>query len=219
MKIHYIHKLISEGEHEQLDFKFEIADSRKIARTFSAFANTAGGRLLIGVKDNGSIAGVRTEEEKFMAEAAADMYCKPPVSYSVKEWNVEGKKVLEIVITRGDHKPYFAMNDRESWQAYIRLHDRNIVANKVIVRSWQRKAKPEGTYINYGPNEKLLLEFLEKNEFITLSKLVRIAGISNRMAQNILINFLALDILEPVITETQVLYRLSAGFKNSESQR
>ena len=48
----YIHALIAEGEHQQQDFKFEISDARKIAKTLSAFANTDGGRLLIGVKDN-----------------------------------------------------------------------------------------------------------------------------------------------------------------------
>ena len=69
----YIHALIAEGEHQQQDFKFEISDARKIAKTLSAFANTDGGRLLIGVKDNGRIAGVRSEEEKYMIEAAAQL--------------------------------------------------------------------------------------------------------------------------------------------------
>ena len=69
----YIRALISEGEHVRQDFKFEISDSRKIARSLSAFANTEGGRLLIGVKDNGRIAGVRSEEEMYMVEAAAQV--------------------------------------------------------------------------------------------------------------------------------------------------
>lgn len=67
----YIHALIAQGEHQQQDFKFEISDICKIAKTLSAFANTDGGRLLIGVKDNGKIAGVRSEEEQYMIEAAA----------------------------------------------------------------------------------------------------------------------------------------------------
>jgi predicted HTH transcriptional regulator len=54
----YIKNLIKQGEHQQLDFKFEITDSKKIARSLVAFANTDGGKLLIGVKDNGAIAGV-----------------------------------------------------------------------------------------------------------------------------------------------------------------
>jgi len=42
----HIHRLIAEGEHQRLDFKFEISDARKIARTLVAFANTDGGRIL-----------------------------------------------------------------------------------------------------------------------------------------------------------------------------
>ena len=72
----YIYKLIEEGEHQQQDFKFEISDARKIAKSLSAFSNTDGGRLLIGVKDNGKIAGVRSEEEIYMIEAAAKLYCQ-----------------------------------------------------------------------------------------------------------------------------------------------
>lgn len=46
----YIQQLITEGEHVHQDFKFAISDARKIAKSLSAFANTGGGRLLIGVK-------------------------------------------------------------------------------------------------------------------------------------------------------------------------
>ena len=69
----YIHALRVEGEHQQQDFKFEISDARKIAKTLSAFANTDGGRLLIGVKDNGKIAGVRSEEEVVLIEAGTTL--------------------------------------------------------------------------------------------------------------------------------------------------
>ena len=67
----YIASLIEEGEHEHQDFKFAVSDARKIARSLSAFANNDGGRLLIGVKDNGAIAGVRNEEDIFVLRAAS----------------------------------------------------------------------------------------------------------------------------------------------------
>ena len=76
----YIQQLVAEGEHIHQDFKFEISDARKIARSLSAFANTEGGRLLVGIKDNGKIAGIRSEEEIYMIEAAAEMYCQPPMN-------------------------------------------------------------------------------------------------------------------------------------------
>lgn len=212
MKAHYINKLISQREHQQLDFKFEISDSRKIAKTFVAFANTDGGKLLIGVKDNGKIAGVHSEEEKYMAEAAAQMYCSPNVLFDYKEWVVDGKKVLEVTIFKGNDRPYFALNKDDKWKVYIRVNDQNILANKVLINAWKRKASPKGTYINYSDKERLLLEYLENNEFVSMSKFRRFANISVYKAENILTNFLALDIIEIIISEKQIRYKLSKSF-------
>ena len=40
-----LYKMIREGEHQGQDFKFCINDSKKIARSLVAFANTDGGRF------------------------------------------------------------------------------------------------------------------------------------------------------------------------------
>ncbi len=94
----HIRSLIAQGEHQELDFKFEISDARKIARTLSAFSNTDGGRLLIGVKDNGRISGIRSDEEFYMVGSAASLYCKPEVRFESRSHTIEGKSVLEIYI-------------------------------------------------------------------------------------------------------------------------
>ena len=80
----FLRKLIAEGENQQLDFKYCITDSRKIARTLSAFSNTDGGRLLIGVRDNGSLAGIRSDEEIYMVDTAAHLFCRTEITYTVK---------------------------------------------------------------------------------------------------------------------------------------
>ena len=67
----YIHELIAQGEHRQQDFKYQVTDAAKLAKSVSAFANTAGGRLLIGVRDAGAVAGVTSDEEIFMMNRAA----------------------------------------------------------------------------------------------------------------------------------------------------
>lgn len=59
-----IKRLILEGENVSLDFKKTISKAEKIAKTLVAFANNQGGRLLIGVADDGSIKGVKSEEEE-----------------------------------------------------------------------------------------------------------------------------------------------------------
>ena len=106
----YIHRLVAEGEHCHQDFKFEISDARKIARSISAFANTEGGRLLVGVKDNGKIAGVRSEEEIYMIEAAANMYCQPQVEIETQTYIVEGRTVLKVQIDEPPNKPICAID-------------------------------------------------------------------------------------------------------------
>ena len=79
-----LQRRIARGEGVSQDFKFRIDDQKKIARTLAAFANTEGGSLLIGVKDNGKIAGVNPEEEYYMIEGASDLYTKPPVAFESK---------------------------------------------------------------------------------------------------------------------------------------
>src|SRR5512141_357606 len=103
----YVKNLIESGENQQLDFKFEISSAKKIARTFSAFANTFGGRLLIGVKDNGKISGIRSEEEAYMAESAAHVFCKPAVEYHLKKWIIDGKSILEVEVPVSKKRPHY----------------------------------------------------------------------------------------------------------------
>jgi predicted HTH transcriptional regulator len=203
----YIKKLITEGEHQQLDFKFEISDSRKIARTLVAFANTDGGRLLVGVKDNGVIAGVRSDEEYFMVEAAANMYCKPPILFKVKNWNVDTRTVFEVIIRKSEI-PVFAQNEKGKWMAYVRVGDQNILANRVVLEVWKRKNKPHGTYIKYSKSENELLAYLAENEEITISKFTRISRLTQLQAENIMINLICLGIIEMRLTEKGAYFKL-----------
>ena len=117
-----------------LDFKFKISDSKKIARTLVAFANTDGGRILIGVKDNGSIFGIKSEEEKYMIQTAADLYCQPQVNFQAKEWNVNGKKILEILVPKSKYHKHRAPDHCNKYKVYIRVKDQNIVANSILLK-------------------------------------------------------------------------------------
>ena len=205
---HHIQKLIAEGEHQQLDFKFEITDARRIARTLVAFANTDGGRLLIGVKDNGAIAGMRSDEEYYMVESAAKMYCRPPVDFDLKEWIVNGKTVLEIIIRKSALKPHFAAHKDGKWLVYIRVADQNLLANRVLLKVWEKEKLPKGVFLKFTETEKLLLDYLEANKSITLSKFQRMAGISRTRAETILVKFILLHTIQINFTSQNIFYNL-----------
>ncbi len=207
---HYIEKLIEQGEHLRQDFKFAINDSRKIARSLVAFANTEGGRLLVGVKDNGKIAGVRTSEEFHMIEAASQLYTKPEVYFETKAHIVSGKQVLEIIIPKSEQKPHSAPDINNNYKVFIRVADQNLLANGMLLKIWKQQKSNVGVKIKYSENEKLLLDYLTENESITFSKYCRIVKISRFKAEKILVNLIVLDIIEIVFTDKLIFYRLKA---------
>lgn len=136
----YIASLIEQGEHEHQDFKYAISDARKIARSISAFANNDGGRLLIGIKDNGVIAGVRNEEDIFVVEQAAGLYCSPEVELRFTAFRCEGQlTVIRAEIeAAGKRRPVMAQEPDGRWRAYYRVADENIAAHPLMVRAWRQ---------------------------------------------------------------------------------
>ena len=204
----YIEKLIQQGESLHLDFKFQINDSKKIAKTIVAFANTEGGKLLIGVKDNGVIAGIRTEEEYYMIDAAAQMYCKPEIEFAYRAWNIEGKRILEIDIPRSSTKPVFAQNAEGKWMVYIRVKDQNILASPILIKYWQKENSKKGIFIKFSDEEKILLDYLKTNPLITVRKFCRLARISKFKAEKIIVNLLISGVIEIMTNEKYVWFRL-----------
>lgn len=149
---------IAQGEHQTQDFKFAISDARKIARSLSAFANRDGGRLLIGVKDNGVIAGVRNEEDIYVVEQAAERYCRPAQQVSFKAYRIEGNiHVIVASIDASHEKPVYAIEPDGSSRAYYRIADENIHAHPLMVRAWQmRNDDSSATFTLQGPHTAVL---------------------------------------------------------------
>ncbi|MFT3739838.1 MAG: ATP-binding protein [Breznakibacter sp.] len=208
----YLSNLISQGEHQQLDFKYAINDSKKIARSIAAFANTDGGRLLIGVKDNGNIVGVYSDEEYYMIEAAAQMYCKPPVPFETKEWHVNGKSVLEIIIAASAQKPVSAPDKDGRFMVYIRVNDQNLLANTVLLKVWRREKQGYGAMFRFEGPERFLIDYLGNHPGITKSKFGRLAAIPLYKAEKILVNMVSANILKMVFTEKHVFYSLNPAY-------
>ena len=212
----YLLKLIGQGEHQQQDFKYCINDSKKIARSLVAFANTDGGRLLIGVKDNGNIVGVRSEEEYYMVEAAARIYSKPMIAFTTRQHFMDTKTVLEVRIESSADKPHYAVDEKGKWWAYFRKDDENRLANKVMLEVWKNQKSRNGILINYSDAEKILLDYLENHEKISLIKYARIAHIPYKKAEQIIINFRVLNILKDCFVDDRIDYAINEEFDRLE---
>jgi len=188
-------KMIAEGEHQRQDFKYCINDSRKIARSMVAFANTDGGRLLLGIRDNGSVAGVQSDEEYYMAEAAAKLYSKPPINFHTIQWTIDGKSVLEIIIQKRADMPHSAQNEEGKWLVYIRKDDQNIVAPAILLKVWEQKKNPVGVHIRFSEQEKRLLSLLLTDQNLSLNQFAVRAKLPRWKGEKILVKLIVIGVV------------------------
>jgi predicted HTH transcriptional regulator len=209
-------KMIAEGEHQQQDFKYSINDSRKIAISLVAFANTDGGRLLLGIRDNGSVAGVHSEEEYYMVEAAAKLYSRPPIAFNFHVWKTEGKNVLEINIEKSGDRPHMAQDNNGNWIAYVRIKDQNIRASKILLDVWRQEKNPRGVHIRFTEEEQRILSMLNSEESIGLSQLSKRAKLSKWKLEKLLVKLIVVGVVLLENTETGPLFYLNEEDVNNK---
>ena len=185
----YIASLVAEGEHSRQDFKLTIDNAHKIAHSVSAFANSEGGRLLIGVKDNGTIAGVRDEEDVYVVEQAARMLCSPSVEVEFTAYSVAiNTVVIQASIPRALCKPVRCKEADGRWRAYYRVADENIVSHPLMVRELESQSPIQ---FRLDATVERLMAFLDANPEGVDNRSIAIAmEMSQRRADNLTVNLI-----------------------------
>ena len=202
----YLLRLISEGEHQQQDFKYRVNDAEKLARSVSAFANTDGGRLLIGVRDDGFISGVRSEEEIYVMHQAAYRYCRPEASIKFDTYHIPvdnpltGRRTMRTVVIAtippSDRKPVYAIEQMPAPsghpapltptsaapQSPKRINDENIVASPVHLAIWREEQSPQPAAFTFGDNERRLITAMQQTDWLRLNPLVRRSQLPRQQA-------------------------------------
>lgn len=199
-----IKRLIFEGENVSLDFKKTISSSQKIAKTLVAFANNRGGKLLIGVADDGSIKGVKSEdEEKYMINKAAHIFCKPALEPKFEEVYVDDKLILIAEIAKSNLKPHYAMDENNKWWVYFRVKDKSVLASKIIVDVLKESNNQTGQLISYSDQEKKLLTYLEEHGRITLKEYSKLTRSAYKKAQKIIVSLILTGVIQPHTSEKE----------------
>ncbi len=173
----FLEDLIAQGEHQQQDFKYKIQDAVKLAHTVSAFANTDGGRLLIGVRDDGHLSGVRSAEEIYMMEKAAKACCRPASDISFETRRADGRSIVIATVPKALKRPVYAIDEDGRRTAFVRIADENIVASPVHIEMWKQD-RASTVVTAYGESETTMLDTLRQHRGETLNRLVRYSRLS-----------------------------------------
>ena len=202
----YLLSLISEGEHQQQDFKYRVDDPSKLAKSVSAFANTDGGRLLIGVRDDGHLSGVRKEGEIYVMHQAAYKYCKPEASVRFDTYHAEGRTIVVATVPPADKKPICAQDEDGQMRAYIRIHDENIVASPVLFALWRESQQAEGATITYNDDIRKLLDVMQGQQ--TLNQIVRRSKLPRHKVITLLAHLIRFGTVRWEYVEKQFVFSL-----------
>ncbi len=176
-----IYELVKEGEGQHLDFKQSISSVHKIARTMAAFANSEGGRIVVGIDDSGEVVGVDVEQEKYMLIQAGKKYCEPSVFLRFTTLEERGKVVLIAEVKQGKGE-YRALDESGEWHHYVRVEDQTVLVPDAIEQSHADKYNLKPIPIVVEEHQGLV-DYLDKNDFITVKEYMKMMNISYTIAR------------------------------------
>lgn len=111
MNAETLKKIIAEGESVEVELKQSFHSVQDVAKDLSAFANTQGGLLILGVKDDGVIEGVKGDLDKVQQQIsnANSMIHSAPL-INVEVLTLEGKKVIVVAVHKADSSVFHSVD-------------------------------------------------------------------------------------------------------------
>lgn len=140
---HSIAQLLSRPEGKTLEFKQDLSSPRNILKTLVAFANTAGGRLFIGVEDGSrEVLGVENplDEEERVCSLIADNI-EPRLVPNVELISFEDKTLLGVEVYPSGSRPHWLKKEGPDNGVYARLGSTNRKADRELIAELKRTAE------------------------------------------------------------------------------
>jgi len=206
MNLLELRDLVSKGEGQHLEFKLKATFPEKIVREMVGFANSGGGQLLVGVDDDGRIAGLKfATEERFVIERAIQKHAAPQLKYNSEFIPLNEKRsVLLYRVSESRRKPvYFLENPAASsrGEAFIRYQDKTIKASPELVQILKRSRGKKSPVIKLGSEERQLFNYIEKHGKATVMEFMHICGLGRPLASQKLVDLVQSNILQIVADE------------------
>ena len=210
MDLKDLRRLVAQGESATLEFKRKVAHPEKIVRELVAFANSDGGKLLIGISDNGDIPGVKfPEDEIYALNKSIEELCRPAFDFEIEQVDLNEKSTVVIYdIPRSERRPHAVKEDDKKTQVYVRHEDKSVKASREVREIIQRRKKNKDITFQYGEKEQKLMAYLEEHGEISLDKFREVCKLSKYMASRTLILLVLANVLRIIPTEKGDIYTL-----------
>lgn len=133
-----VEKILTLPESKTLEFKRDLSSTAPILKTLIAFANTAGGILIIGRENEGDIVGVKNvlSIEERLSNVISDSI-SPPLFPEIEIVSVGGHSLVIVSVSRW-RGPFYLNQKGEAQGTYIRLGSTNRKAGPGIIEEIKR---------------------------------------------------------------------------------
>jgi len=123
-------EIISNKENSGIEFKRDDIRPEQLAKEIVAFANHEGGRILLGVEDDGTVSGLQRENtQEWVLNVFRDKVHPQMIPFYEEVGLDPNLRVAVITIGRGISKPY-VMRHNQREDVYIRMGDRSEIATR-----------------------------------------------------------------------------------------
>jgi len=195
-----LEQLVDLGEGINVEFKRRVPQPERIAKEIVALTNTHGGRIVLGVDDDGSILGIdHASEEEFLLRQAVEAHCRPVVDYQTERVVVEPRcDVLVVTIPESSTKPHRVVVNGEAegeGKTYVRVEAKSIEASPETVEELREQEESWGVTLELGETESLLMRYLDDYGRISVSQLAQLADIPPERASQTLLRLTRADLL------------------------
>ena len=156
-----IKELINLPEGKTLELKRDLSSPRNIMKTLVAFANTAGGRLIIGVEnDSKQIVGFDNplDEEEKLCNLIADLI-EPRLVPTVELSSLEDKTLLAVEVFPSASRPHWLKSEGSEQGVYVRLGSTNRKADSDLITELRRSVT--GSVFDEQPLPELSMDALD----------------------------------------------------------
>ena len=202
MKFRDFQLLLTAGEGVTLEYKRKVNKPEKIAKEICAFANTKGGVLIIGIDDDGTLVGIKSEKAEIeIVEQTCSFYVKPEITPEIQIFEIDGKDLLCVTIKEGTRKPYEALvheneNNKSSYVAFVRVGENSVPASSEMKRLMKKQSEDKPVILSIGDKERRLFSYLEKYNRATVQDFSNLVNISRRRAERLLIRLVQAGVLQ-----------------------
>ncbi len=148
-----LENMLAQPEGKRLEFKRDLSSPKPLLRTLAAFANTAGGTLVIGVDDDRSIPGLA---DPLLTESRLVNLVNDSISPSlIPDIDIVRWRSTNVIVVNVHLSPSRPHQLSSNGTVYVRLGSSNRRADPQLIAEMQRSARHESFDESPYPSESI----------------------------------------------------------------